>query len=149
MNRHKRSTQPLRRFKFLCVALSAAILAYPGSVFGEGLTLELTGVRQANDTCLGALSIVSDYGQALDRLRLELVVFAKQNKPIQRYFIDLAPLNPRTRTQVNIPLSPVPCGALERIQIRDIPQCRAVGGGKLDCLEDLKLSGTKALRLSR
>ncbi len=129
---------------FLWLALGPATAEPTAS-----LNLELSKIKDSPQGCLATLSIGNGLGQTLDRFRLDLILFDGGNVPFDRLMIDLAPLPANRTTIAAFPLHGGLCAKISRIQLRDVPACRAQGGGAPDCLAGLVITTPTAIGFSR
>ncbi|MDP6876323.1 MAG: hypothetical protein QF521_22610 [Alphaproteobacteria bacterium] len=125
----------------LLAALFAAVLCLaPRPAAADGLTLELNKVEDTPQGCLATVLIANGLGQALDRFRLDLVLFDGKGVVSDRLLIDLAPLPAERTTIANLPLQAGGCAGISRVLLRDIPACRGRQGRPQDCLTGLTVT---------
>lgn len=86
-------------------------------------------------------------GEALDALRLDLVLFGTDGVITRRLALDLGPLPPG-RTQVRpFDLRDQPCDGVGQILVNDVLQCRVAGTDRTDCLTRLRTSSRTTAKL--
>ena len=131
---------------YFILLLTSFMWLSPGTASAAGLSLELNKIESGTESCTATVLIANRLGQSLDRFRLDLVLFDSKGVIFERLLIDLAPL-PHDRTTIaSFPLLAAKCSDVSRILVKDVPACRAEGGGQLDCLSSLKVK-TRAATL--
>ena len=67
----------------------------------------------------------------------------------ERLLIDLAPL-PHDRTTIaSFPLLAAKCSDVSRILVKDVPACRAEGGGDMDCFSSLRVKTRARIQIGK
>ena len=133
----------------LAALLAAFLWLAPHPAAAAGLNLELDKTEDRPLGCFATLLIGNGLGQTLDRFRLDLVLFDGKNVPFDRLLIDLAPLPAGRTTIASFPLHGGPCADISRIQLREVPACRAENGEARDCLAGLVITTRAAMEFGR
>ena len=121
----------------------------PGTASAVGLSLELNKIESGIESCTATVLIANRLGQSLDRFRLDLVLFDSKGVIFERLLIDLAPL-PHDRTTIaSFPLLAAKCSDVSRILVKDVPACRAEGGGVMDCLSSLRVKTRARIQIGK
>lgn len=88
-------------------------------------------------------------GEALDALRLDLVLFGVDGVIARRVALDLGPLPPG-RTQVRpFDLRDQPCDGVGQILVNEVLVCRVGGAERQDCLGRLRTASRAAAKFTK
>lgn len=88
-------------------------------------------------------------GEAVDGMRLDLVLFGTDGVIARRVALDLGPLPPG-RTQVRpFDLRDQGCDGIGQVLVNDVLMCRVAGAERTDCLARLHMSSRAAAKLTK
>ena len=134
---------------YFVIFLTSFMWLSPGTVSAAGRSLALNKVENVTESCTAPGLIANQLGQSLDRFRLDLVLFDSKGVIFERLLIDLAPL-PHDRTTIaSFPLLAVKCSDVSRILVKDVPACRAEGGGDMDCFSSLRVKTRARIQIGK
>ena len=134
---------------YFILLLTSFICLSPGTASAAGLSLELNKIERGTESCIATIQIANRLGQSLDRFRLDLVLFDSKGVIFERLLIDLAPL-PHDRTTIaSFPLLAAKCSDVSRILVKDVPACRAEGGGDMDCFSSLRVKTRARIKIGK
>ena len=149
-----RSTRPARRGRMGAAAVGAVLLLAPAGApragaAADGLVLELNKVEETEGGCQTFFLIDNRSGHVFDGFRLDLVLFDREGVIAGRLGVDLAPVRRDKRTVSTYVLPGTPCDEIGSILVNDIPVCEARGGGAVDCVDMLEVSGRDSIPLEK
>ena len=134
---------------YMFVLFSSFIWLSPYAATAASLSLELNKVKSGSESCMATFLLANRLGKSLDRFRLEMSLFDKKGEFIERLLINLAPLSLDRTTVASFPLLAGNCSNISRIHVKDVPACRAEGGGKIDCLASLVVKTRVLIKISK
>ena len=121
----------------------------PHAATAASLSLELNKVESDTEFCTATFLIANRLGKSLDRFRLEMILFGSKGEFVEHLLINLAPLSHDRTTVASFPLLASKCSDISRIVVKDVPACRAEGGGKIDCLSSLVVKTQVLIKISK
>lgn len=133
---------------YMFVLLSSLMWLSPHAA-AASLSLELNKVESDTKSCTATFLLANRLGKPLDRFRLEMVLFDSKGMFVEHLLINLAPLSHDRTTVADIPLLARKCSDISRILIKDVPACRAEGGGELDCFSSLVVKTRVSIKISK
>lgn len=123
----------------------------------SGLYIELNkvedGKREGGESedggggCLATFVVRNGLGHTLDRFRIDLYVFDREDVVTRQVLLDMAPLRRDKTTVSRFSLSPRSCAEIGRLLVNDLPQCRRESGETLDCLAALSVASKDRIEL--
>ena len=134
---------------YMFVLFSSFIWLSPYAATAASLSLELNKVKSGTESCMATFLLANRLGKSLDRFRLEMILFDKKGEFIERLLINLAPLSLDRTTVASFPLLAGNCSNISRILVKDVPACRAEGGGKIDCWSSLVVKTRVLIKISK
>ena len=134
---------------YMFALFSSFMWLSPHAATAASLSLELNKTESGADSCTATFLLANRLGKSLDRFRIEMVLFNSKDEIVEGLLINLAPL-PHDRTTIaSFSLLADDCSEISRILIKDVPSCRAEGGGNLDCLSSLVVKTRVAIQISK
>ena len=134
---------------YMFMLFSSFIWLSPYAATAASLSLELNKVESDIKSCTATFLLANRLGKPLDRFRLEMVLFDSKGTFVERLLINLAPLSHDRTTVASFPLLASKCSDISRIVVKDVPACRAEGGGKIDCLSSLVVKTRVSIKISK
>lgn len=106
----------------------------------DRLSLELNKLEDTDDACRAYLVLDNGMAEAVDSLRLQLVLFDPDGVITRRLAVQAGPVG-AGKTSVRIfDVSGQQCGEISRVLLNDIAECEGPDGEIADCAERLDLS---------
>lgn len=130
----------------LAVALLGATAAFAQRDDGA-LHIELNKAEDGEGSCLATFVVRNALGHTLDRFRIDLYVFDREDVVSRQVLLDMAPLRRDKTTVSRFSLSEKPCAEIGRLLVNDLPQCRSESGESLDCVAKLRVASKDRIEL--
>lgn len=126
---------------FACSLLLGAALSAGAATGGEGLTIELNKLEEADGACRAYLLFENKTASAFQSLKLDLVMFGLDGVITKRLAIEGGPL-PQGKTSVKLfEISGLKCETIGRILLNDVINCQDSAGDQMDgCIEIVSTS---------
>lgn len=144
----------VRRLLFACriaaIAVAGAILTPYQSGAADGkILVELSNAQTVAGACHVSFSLRNRLAHTLDRFQLDLHVLSVNEILRSRTKVDLAPLENGKTTTFTFRILAEPCDGVSKIQVNDIPMCRADDGTALDCMARLAVKSRHRIGLAQ
>lgn len=96
-----------------------------------------------------AVASNGEAGEALDALRLDLVLFGTDGIIARRIALDLGPLPPGRMQVRPFDLRDLPCDSVGVVLVNDVILCRVAGADRQDCLGRLRTASRTGAKLTK
>lgn len=117
------------------ISAAAAATAEPAPI-----RLELNRLEPVEAGCRVYLVVGNDGEQALESLKLDLVLFGSDGVIDRRLALEAGPLRAAKTSVKLFDLTDLPCTGLGSILVNDVLACREAGGAEPDCFARLALA---------
>ncbi|MFC7552005.1 Tat pathway signal protein [Pseudoroseomonas wenyumeiae] len=134
----------MRRFLYALAAtgLAAAAVAAPPAAAQDAqrISIELNRLEPQGANCRVWMVARNPAGEAIDPLRLDLLMFGKDGVIARRLALDIGPL-PENKTQARIfDLAGLGCDTIGSVLLNDVLACGPTPEGRAACLPRIALS---------
>ena len=113
--------------------------AASGAPSGE-LRVELNKLESVGEGCRVYLLFENGIEESLRSLKLDLVMFDQESVIARRLAVEGGPLAAGKTVLKVFDVPDLPCSALSRVLLNDVPACAAAEGERSDCLEVVETS---------
>ncbi|MBO1075325.1 Tat pathway signal protein [Roseomonas marmotae] len=126
---------------FCTLALAASGWAAPAAAQqAQSLGIELNRLEPQGENCRVWMVARNPTSEAINPLRLDLLMFGKDGVIARRLALDIGPL-PENKTQARIfDLVGLGCDSIGSVLLNDVLACGPTPEGRADCLPRLTLS---------
>ena len=132
----------------------AALIAtstIPGLTLAEerSIGIELNKVEDTEEGCRTLFVFENRTGHALNRFRVDLILFDDRGVFSKQLMLDMAPLYEDKKSVASFLLEPDGCDEIGSILVNDIPHCENGSGAALDCVGLLEVSSLSDIPLEK
>jgi hypothetical protein len=149
MNRTPRIARRRRQAWAVCATFGLAAFAQPLVAAEPELLIELNKLEDTEQGCRSLFLFDNATGHALNRFRVDLILFDQDGVYARQLLLDMAPLYEDKKVLASFLLAEEPCAAIGSILVNDLPWCENGSGAALDCVPLLKVESRTDVPLEK
>jgi hypothetical protein len=149
MNRTPRIGRGRRQVGAVCAALGMALVAQPLVAAEAELLIELNKLEDTEQGCRSLFLFDNATGHALNRFRVDLILFDQEGVYAKQLLLDMAPVHEDKKVMASFLLADQSCDSIGSILVNDLPRCENGSGAELDCVPLLKVESRTDVPLEK
>lgn len=130
-------------------AVLALTFLTPAEAADSALSIELNKLETYDKGCRAYVVANNPGEQAVQTLKLDLVLFQPDGVIARRFAVDLGPLKPVKKTVKLFDIEGLACDKVASVLVNDVMECKAESGPIADCLSRITLSTVAGVPLTK